>query len=100
MAYGVTFKPLFSDKSIAAEKLIIVEDNNLISDDNIISEIMNKHLADITRSLNIKHWSEPIEQLQKEDPVGKAIRKYVNHPSIQKIRANIKNRMGFKFHHR
>ena len=94
-----TFKPLFSNKSMSAEKLILVENDDIISDDFEIAGIMNTHFANITKPLKITKWPEPDSISDSEDSVSKYIRKFSNHPSITKIKSNMHTNRQFKFRH-
>ena len=95
-----TFKPFFSDNSEVNEKIILVEKEAVLSDDLKIAETMNNYFVNITKSMNIKEWPDPIPNLQCDDIVQKAIHEYSHHPSI----IAIKSRFGdsnkkFKFQH-
>ena len=94
-----TFKPLFSDKSISAERLILVENNEILSDESKIAETFNTYFGNITKKLNIETWPEPNELLIIDDDVIKSIIKYQNHPSIIKIRQHHKITNKFEFKH-
>ena len=71
-----TFKPLFSDKSISAERLILVENNEILSDESKIAETFNTYFGNITKKLNIETWPEPNELLIIDEDVIKSIIKY------------------------
>ena len=95
-----TFKPFFSDNSEVNEKIILVEKEAVPSDDLQIAECMNNYFVNITKSLNIKEWPDPVPNLLCDDIVQKAIHKYSHHPSI----IAIKSRFGdsnekFNFQH-
>ena len=94
-----TFKVFLSDKDKSSEKLILVEDNNIITDDDELAKIFNYYFSNLATSLDIKSWPNPETLDLNEDPVSYAIRKYANHPSINKIRSqptSISN--TFEFH--
>ena len=91
------FKPYFSSKYTPQEKLLLVENNEIISDDITISDTMIDHFSNITKKLNIIEWPS-IDIIDVEDPVNRAIRKYANHPSIDKIKSihQYSNKFDFK----
>ena len=94
-----TFKPLFSDKSISAERLILVENNEILSEESRIAETFNTYFGNFTDKLSINKWPEPNELRLIDDDVIKSIIKYQNHPSIIKIRQHQKTNNTFEFKH-
>ena len=83
-----TFKPFFSSKYSPDERILLVENGNIVTDELAISEVFNEYFTNITDSLNIKQWPESIEVSQIDDQVQRAILKYDNHPSIEKIKSH------------
>ena len=83
-----TFKPFFSSKYSPDERILLIENENILTDELEISEVFNEYFTNITDSLNIKQWPESIEVSQIDDQVQRAILKYDNHPSIEKIKSH------------
>lgn len=92
-----TFKPFLSNKSESGGKMFLIENECIVSDDLEIASIMNQYFSTITNSLHIKSWPEPEISLNNEDYVTHAIRKFANHPSIQKIKSHtLSKKFNFK----
>ena len=71
-------------------QISIEKNNRIISDDFVLSEEFSTFFEDAVRSLNV----EPDESFLSDtenlsNPVGIAIRKFENHPSVQVIKQNI-----------
>ena len=92
-----TFKPYFSSKYSQSEKLILVEKDEVISDNISVAELFNHYFINITSTLDIKEWPTSAEIEAIDDPIRKAIHKYKNHPSIEKINQNFITTEKFKF---
>ena len=93
-----TVKPIFSDKVQVNSSLTLIENGKMISKDSEIAEIFNHHFATITDSLVISVKESvllPTDDIL--DSVDKAVRKYDAHPSICKIRENVKIANKFEF---
>ena len=91
-------KPIFSNKVQINSSLTHIENGRIISKVSEIAEIFNHHFASITDSLRISSSDSVL--LPKDsvlDSVDKAVRKYDAHPSICKIRENIKFTKKFEF---
>ena len=93
-----TFKPMFSQKYVPAEKFMLVEDGEIIGDDKILAETMNNYFSNITKTLNVKSWPEQT-MIHSEDKILTAINKFRDHPSIIKIKSMIKCDKKFEFQH-
>ncbi len=94
-----TFKPLFSEKSISAERVLLVENSNILNDERHIAEIFNNYFGNITKNLSIKRWPEPNDICIADDDVTKSLKKYRNHPSIIKIKQRLNSGATFEFKH-
>ena len=91
-------KPIFSDKVQINSSLTHIENGRMISKVSEIAEIFNHHFASIIDSLRISSSDSVL--LPKDsvlDSVDKAVRKYDAHPSICKIRENVKFTKKFEF---
>ena len=86
------------DKNTVFSQISIEKNNRIISDDFDLSEEFSTFFEDAVRSLNV----EPDESFLSDtenlsNPVGIAIRKFENHPSVQVIKQNISVNKGFYF---
>ena len=94
-----TVAPLFSNKSKASNK-ITSENQKLITNDQKSAEAFNSYFNSIVEELNI-----PIDQNLLndaslfDDPIIAAIHKYKRHPSILKIKEQLKKDDLFSFYH-
>ena len=95
-----TVAPLFSNKSKASNKITLPENEKLITNDQKSSEVFNNYFNSIVEELNI-----PIDQNLLndaslfDDPFIAAIHKYKRHPSILKIKEQLKKEDLFSFYH-
>ena len=95
-----TTAPLFSNKSKASNKITLSENEKLIINDQKCAEVFNNYFSNIVEELNI-----PIDQNLLndaslfDDPVIAAIHKYKRHPSILKIKEQLKKHDLFSFYH-
>ena len=99
-----TVKPLFSEKSKSTDNITLVENNKMVTDDQQVAEIFNSFFSNAVKNLNIDYYEHfSFDQYllcninENEDPVKKAIDKYVNHPSIVKIKENFPTSSTFSF---
>ena len=89
---------MFSDKVQVNSSLTLTENGKMINKDSEIAEIFNHHFETITDSLGISINDSvllPTDSIL--DSVDKAVRKYDAHPSICKIRENVKIANKFEF---
>ena len=86
-----TVKPFFSDKGPRNQKITIAKENEIISEDMEVAETLNNFFKNAVHSLSI---SENVDLLTPTEnslnPVDNAITKYESHPSILKIKENVK----------
>ena len=93
-----TVKPIFSDKVQANPSFTLIENDKMIDKQSEIAEIFNQHFATITDSLGISiNDSVLLPTNGMLDSVNKTVRKYDAHPSICKIRENVKITNKFEF---
>ena len=82
-----TVKPVFSNEVQTNSSIILIEDGKMITEDLKIAEIFNHYFTNITENLGIYEDQTLLSSTNGiNDPVEKAIRKYENHPSIEKIK--------------
>ena len=87
-------KPLFSEQSISTTSITLVENRVVINDEMEIAEVFNDFFSNAVKNLNIdsyehfsfdKHFFDD-HLASSDDPILRSIKKYENHPSIQKIK--------------
>ena len=94
-----TVAPLFSNKTKASNKITLSENEKLITNDQKSAEVFNNYFNSIVEKLNI-----PIDQnllndaSLLDDPIIAAIHKYKRHPSILKIKEQLKKEDLFSFY--
>jgi len=81
-----TVKPFFTDKVTTSDNIILLENNIIYDDEKAVCDICSDFFSNVVKNLNIV-LNENIcnDNVHEVDPVLKAIKKYKNHPSIQKI---------------
>ena len=87
-------KPSFSNKTNFDDKIMLVEKGEVLSKNHETATHFNNYFNDITKGLNIKKWciSDKLS-----DELVNAIRKYINHPSITKIKPSVETTQLFNF---
>ena len=100
-------KPLFSEKQCVLQKNItLVEKGKIISKDREVAEKLNSFFIDAVKNLEIEPFveinSENVDMTQETDTedisvIDNILRRYKDHPSIQKIRENVRIEDKFKF---
>ena len=75
-----------------------MENKEVLSDDLAIAECFNDYFVNITKTIEIKTWPEPLMKI--ENIIDRAIYKYKDHPSIHMINTKIRgNDNKFAFQH-
>ena len=102
-----SIKPLFSEKQCVLQKNItLVEKGKIISKDREVAEKLNSFFIDAVKNLEIEPFveidSENVDTTQETDTedisdIDNILRRYKDHPSIQKIRENVRIEDEFKF---
>ena len=83
-----------------SEIALVDEKDNALSEDEKIAETFNKFCGNIIKNLNISINSEVLEDVSMiQDPIIAAIEKYKRHPSILKIKKQIRIENYFDFKH-
>ena len=93
-------KPLFSDKEVKNRNIIIIEDDKVISDKKELAEKFNDFFIEAVENLEIEHFASDFEENNignDDDAISRIIRKYSSHPSILKIKENVKVENKFEF---
>ena len=95
-------KPLFSNKqNVKNRNIKIVENNTVISDKKDVAEKLNNYFVEAVENLEIEHFVSDNDDhciSEQDDVIDTIIKKYKSHPSILKIKENVKveNRFEFK----
>ena len=94
-------KPLFSDKeNIKNRNIIIVENDTIISNTKDVAEKLNNYFVEAVENLEIEHFlleNEEANVTDHNDIIDTIIRKYTTHPSILKIKENVRVENKFEF---
>ena len=97
-SFWKTVKPLFSDKSSNSPKITLIEQNEIISEELETAKILNNYFNKVVENLNIESDVTLLQNKdQIDDPVLSAINKYEKHPSILRIKNNMKDKNQFSF---
>ena len=76
---------LFFYKHTVSEKIILFDKDEIVNSDSATAEIFNTYFNGITKTLDIYQWPQYAGPIYN-DPVLNAIAKYLDHPSIIKIK--------------
>ena len=90
-------KPNFTNKSLKSKKIILVENGDIISENNKTVEIMNDYFVNITKEMDIPEVCHTDVDSLCTDPIDVITQMYSEHPSILKIKENVKVGMNFNF---
>ena len=91
-------KPLFSDKQKSLPKEIILVENEITTSDNKnVAEKLNSVFIDAVDKLEIEPFLIDNSNNIATEDLKETIRKYENHPSIIKIKENVRNGNDFTF---
>ena len=93
-----TMKPLFSEKHFSNNKITLIEGGDIISDDQELAEIFNSYFANVVENLDIEGFKTyDYNYIPELDYISNIIEKFKNHPSIQRIKENVKIEKRFHF---
>ena len=91
-------KPLFSEKHFSNNKIILVEGDEILSDNQEIAEIFNIYFANVVKSLEIEGFKTyDFSYTLELDYIANIVEKFKDHPSITKIKANVRLNERFQF---
>ena len=91
-------KPLFSSKqNISQKNIVIVEMETIISKNDEVAEKLNIFFIKAVENLEIEQFSPNAEKDIQTKDIEKIIKMYEKHPSIMKIKENVKIEGKFKF---
>ena len=93
-----TVKPFFSEKHFGKKKVILVEGDHIISNDKEVAEIMNSFFSNIVDNLEINEYqNEQFSYNCDDNHITNIVSKFIDHPSIIKIRETININESFHF---
>ena len=97
--FRLTISPLFLEKGFRKETIILKDSNRTITNNHELAETFNTFFSNITQNLKLdSNLVEITENLNISDAVIKAIKNYVKHPSVIKVKEKMKNKnMFFSF---
>ena len=80
----------------------MIEDETVISENSAVAEKLNNYFIDVIENLEIEHYNEIMDNEyigsnNERKEIETIITKYKNHPSILKIKDNIKITEKFTF---
>ena len=94
-------KPLFSDKTKQKCNITIIENGNVTTEKKEVAEILNNYFIDAVQNLEIERLNSDenhiIHPEDTNDVIDDIVKKYKSHPSILKIKENVKLETKFKF---
>ena len=91
-------KPLFSEKTRIKQNICLQENGVTITDEKEVAEILNKYFTESVENLEIeRHLPNISSDAGNNDNFEKIIEKFKNHPSIIKIKENVKIDTKFYF---
>ena len=95
-------KPLFTGKSKQQTNITIIENQEVVTEKVEVAEIMNNYFIEAVQNLAIEQFScEGVQEPFSENTdvvIEKILKRYKLHPSILKIKENVKveNKFNFK----
>ena len=97
--FWVNCKPYFTNKHIKADTDIMLSENGeLILKYKEIANIFNDRFGSIVENLGLDHWDgHSLSPTKSSDRIENIIKRYKNHPSIRKIKANFNSVCIFSF---
>ena len=91
-------KSLFSNKQNSLQNnIIIVEKDTITSEDSEIAEKLNNFFIEAVESLEIECFAPDLDDNIHATNIDEIITKYARHPSILKIKENVKMEEKFLF---
>ena len=93
-----TGKPLFSDKHFSDNRITFIEGEEIIYNDHDIAESFNSYFTKVVENLDIEGFVIcDYSYVPELNYISNIVEKFKNHPSILKIKENVKIEEGFHF---
>ena len=90
-----TIKPVLTSKQPSNSNIILKENEKIITDEREICDIFNEFFSYVAMDIGFK--DDIPDDFHTADGLAKIIDKHYNHPSVIKIRENIRTRQYFYF---
>ena len=75
---------------------MLIENEEIINGSAKVANVINSYSESVTESLNLLNWAaEPYDQAK--DSVERIVQRFSHHPSIIKIKQNLKILKNFSF---
>ena len=87
-------KPDFSNKHKTDNDIVLNKDRKLFLENEEIADIFNNSFGSIVENLNLEQWNESSTSpsvCNRLNDISDIIKKYINYPSITKIKEKIQN---------
>ena len=91
-----TVKPRFSEKHFGNNKMTLLDGDEIISEDAEVAEKLYRYFSNVVKNLNIAGFETGYYN-NPEIVNSNIIKKFENHPSIHKIKVNVKVEEKFHF---
>ena len=83
-------KPYFSNKyGTGDSKILLIENEEIINESAKVVNVLHSNFETVTESLNLFNWA-PKPDDQPKDSVERIVQRFSHHPSVIKIKQNIK----------
>ena len=99
-SFWKTIKPLFSDKAKSKTNITLIDKEKVFIDKNEVAEVLNTFFIEAVQSLEIERFNDGENEIQHgniDEVIDNIITNYKQHPSILKIKENVKVETKFKF---
>ena len=87
-------KPDFSNKHKTDNDIVLNKDRKLFLENEEIADIFNNSFGSIVENLNLEQWNKSSTSpsvCNRLNDISDIIKKYINYPSITKIKEKIQN---------
>ena len=82
--------PYFSNKYDTGDsKILLIQNEEIINESAEVANLFNSYFESVTESLNLFSWATESYN-QEKDSVKRIVQRFYHHPSIIKIKQNIK----------
>ena len=93
-------KPLLSEKNVLKNSITIAENGTVTSDKKEVAEILNNYFIEAVQNLEIEKFNlgnNVVNSGNIDENIEEIIKRYQSHPSIIKIKENVKLEAKFRF---
>ena len=89
--------PLFSENYFCTNKITLLEDDEIISEDAEVARRFNNYFSKVVDNLNIEEFETDYIFKHELDHIPNIIKKFKNHPNVQKVKENVIIEANFHF---